>query len=98
MCSDFDPFALSSAPPPPPTLSRRTGHYNVHNRSKNAAGETPYGRSNSQDSLDMDLLWKEMESIGEADAGTHEEVQLKVADGTWFRTLTLLNLPIIIVL
>lgn len=60
--------------------SRRTGHYNVHNRSKNAAGEPPYGRSNSQDSLDMDLLWKEVESIGEADAGTHEEVQLKVAD------------------
>ncbi|XP_031437202.1 rho GTPase-activating protein 18 isoform X3 [Clupea harengus] len=61
-------------------LSRRTGNYNVQNRSKNAAGKPPYNRCNSQDSLDMDVFWKEVESIGEADTGPQEEVQLKVAD------------------
>lgn len=79
----------------PSVPSRRTGHYNVQNRSKNAAGTTtgvaavaatvavgkpPYNRCNSQDSLDMDVFWKEVESIGEADAGPQEEVQLKVPD------------------
>ncbi|XP_012684846.2 rho GTPase-activating protein 18 isoform X2 [Clupea harengus] len=64
----------------PSVPSRRTGNYNVQNRSKNAAGKPPYNRCNSQDSLDMDVFWKEVESIGEADTGPQEEVQLKVAD------------------
>ncbi|XP_076127742.1 rho GTPase-activating protein 18 [Alosa pseudoharengus] len=64
----------------PSVPSRRTGHYNVQNRSKNAAGKPPYNRCNSQDSLDMDAFWKEVESIGESDTGPQEEVQLKVPD------------------
>ncbi|KAM9551677.1 rho GTPase-activating protein 18 isoform 2-T2 [Salvelinus alpinus] len=68
------------------SLSRRTGHYSVQNRAKNAPGKPPYHRCNSQDSLDelaMDDYWTEVENItlsGEGDAEPHEEVQLKVPD------------------
>uniref|UniRef100_A0A674AJ83 Rho GTPase activating protein 18 n=1 Tax=Salmo trutta TaxID=8032 RepID=A0A674AJ83_SALTR len=66
--------------------SRRTGHYSVQNRAKNAPGKPPYHRCNSQDSLDelaMDDYWTEVENItlsGEGDAEPQEEVQLKVPD------------------
>ncbi|XP_029608613.1 rho GTPase-activating protein 18 isoform X2 [Salmo trutta] len=68
------------------SLSRRTGHYSVQNRAKNAPGKPPYHRCNSQDSLDelaMDDYWTEVENItlsGEGDAEPQEEVQLKVPD------------------
>uniref|UniRef100_A0A4W5KBP4 Rho GTPase activating protein 18 n=1 Tax=Hucho hucho TaxID=62062 RepID=A0A4W5KBP4_9TELE len=67
-------------------LSRRTGHYSVQNRAKNAPGKPPYHRCNSQDSLDelaMYDYWTEVENItlsGEGDAEPQEEVQLKVPD------------------
>uniref|UniRef100_A0A674AJ54 Rho GTPase activating protein 18 n=1 Tax=Salmo trutta TaxID=8032 RepID=A0A674AJ54_SALTR len=67
-------------------ISRRTGHYSVQNRAKNAPGKPPYHRCNSQDSLDelaMDDYWTEVENItlsGEGDAEPQEEVQLKVPD------------------
>ncbi|XP_062406519.1 rho GTPase-activating protein 18 [Sardina pilchardus] len=64
----------------PSIPSRRTGHYNVQNRSKSAVAKPPYSRCSSQDSLDMDAFWKEVESIGESDSGPQEEVQLKVPD------------------
>uniref|UniRef100_A0A8C7HTW3 Rho GTPase activating protein 18 n=1 Tax=Oncorhynchus kisutch TaxID=8019 RepID=A0A8C7HTW3_ONCKI len=66
--------------------SRRTGHYSVQNRARNAPGKPPYHRCNSQDSLDelaMDDYWTEVENItlsGEGDAEPQEEVQLKVPD------------------
>ncbi|XP_036831626.1 rho GTPase-activating protein 18 isoform X1 [Oncorhynchus mykiss] len=65
---------------------RRTGHYSVQNRARNAPGKPPYHRCNSQDSLDelaMDDYWTEVENItlsGEGDAEPQEEVQLKVPD------------------
>ncbi|XP_071006534.1 rho GTPase-activating protein 18 isoform X1 [Oncorhynchus clarkii lewisi] len=68
------------------SLSRRTGHYSVQNRARNAPGKPPYHRCNSQDSLDelaMDDYWTEVENItlsGEGDAEPQEEVQLKVPD------------------
>uniref|UniRef100_A0A4W5KBP7 Rho GTPase activating protein 18 n=1 Tax=Hucho hucho TaxID=62062 RepID=A0A4W5KBP7_9TELE len=68
------------------SLSRRTGHYSVQNRAKNAPGKPPYHRCNSQDSLDelaMYDYWTEVENItlsGEGDAEPQEEVQLKVPD------------------
>ncbi|KAJ8355962.1 hypothetical protein SKAU_G00187560 [Synaphobranchus kaupii] len=68
--------------------SRRTGHYSVQGRSKNASAKPPYNRCNSQDSLDelsMDDYWTEVENIHQSgvqcsDPEQHEEVQLKVAD------------------
>lgn len=71
----------------PLSTSRRTGHYSVQNRAKNAPGKPPYHRCNSQDSLDelaMDDYWTEVENItlsAEGDAEPQEEVQLKVPDG-----------------
>uniref|UniRef100_A0A8C8IXF5 Rho-GAP domain-containing protein n=1 Tax=Oncorhynchus tshawytscha TaxID=74940 RepID=A0A8C8IXF5_ONCTS len=70
----------------PLSTSRRTGHYSVQNRARNAPGKPPYHRCNSQDSLDelaMDDYWTEVENItlsGEGDAEPQEEVQLKVPD------------------
>uniref|UniRef100_A0A4W5KBZ4 Rho GTPase activating protein 18 n=1 Tax=Hucho hucho TaxID=62062 RepID=A0A4W5KBZ4_9TELE len=70
----------------PLSTSRRTGHYSVQNRAKNAPGKPPYHRCNSQDSLDelaMYDYWTEVENItlsGEGDAEPQEEVQLKVPD------------------
>ncbi|XP_061097918.1 rho GTPase-activating protein 18 isoform X1 [Conger conger] len=68
--------------------SRRTGHYIVHSRPKNASAKPPYDRCNSQDSLDelsMDDYWTEVENIHQSggqgpDTEPQEEVQLKVAD------------------
>ncbi|KAI1897464.1 hypothetical protein AGOR_G00083550 [Albula goreensis] len=68
------------------TSGRRTGHYSVQSRSKNASAKAPYNRCNSQDSLDelsMDDYWQEVENIhqsGGSDPEQQEEVQLKVAD------------------
>ncbi|XP_066555468.1 rho GTPase-activating protein 18 isoform X2 [Amia ocellicauda] len=67
-------------------LSRKTGHYNIHNRVKNAAGKLPYSRSSSQDSLDelsMDDYYSELEHIdktGRGDQEQQEEVVVKVPD------------------
>ncbi|MBN3303653.1 RHG18 protein, partial [Amia calva] len=66
--------------------SRKTGHYNIHNRVKNAAGKLPYSRSSSQDSLDelsMDDYYSELEHIdktGRGDQEQQEEVVVKVPD------------------
>ncbi|KAK6489792.1 rho GTPase-activating protein 18-like isoform X1 [Huso huso] len=67
-------------------LSRRTGQYNIHSRAKNAAGNPPYNRSSSQDSLDelsMDDYWTELEHIQKTrcnDQEQPEEVLMKVPD------------------
>ncbi|RXM36345.1 Rho GTPase-activating protein 18 [Acipenser ruthenus] len=65
---------------------RRTGQYNIHSRAKNAAGNPPYNRHSSQDSLDelsMDDYWTELEHIQKTrcnDQEQPEEVLMKVPD------------------
>ncbi|XP_058880012.1 rho GTPase-activating protein 18-like isoform X2 [Acipenser ruthenus] len=68
------------------SLLRRTGQYNIHSRAKNAAGNPPYNRHSSQDSLDelsMDDYWTELEHIQKTrcnDQEQPEEVLMKVPD------------------